>query len=104
VAGLQTVPQAQDTDKDYEMTTNNRATLSLDGTWQIVFDPDNRGRRERWSDPDTFYSQATREIAVPSCWEEIEQDYEGIAWYGRTFTAPITPFSRPHRNPRQSQA
>ena len=25
---------------------------------------------------------------MPSCWEEIEQDYEGVAFYGRRFSVP----------------
>jgi len=29
-------------------------------------------------------------IKVPSCWEEYEEDYEGVAWYGRTFKVPST--------------
>ena len=72
------------------MNSNDRETLSLNGTWQIVFDPDNIGRRERWFETETFNAQPARDITVPSCWEEIEQDYEGVAWYGLTFTAPST--------------
>ncbi|WP_146403283.1 sugar-binding domain-containing protein [Planctomycetes bacterium CA13] len=29
-----------------------------------------------------------RSIDVPSCWEEIEQDYEGVAFYGTRFKTP----------------
>lgn len=31
-----------------------------------------------------------REIRVPSCWETIEQDFEGVGFYARRFTVPQT--------------
>ncbi len=66
-----------------------RQELSLDGVWEIVFDPDNTGREADWHKEQTFFSHTDRrEIPVPSCWEEIEQDYEGVAFYGRRFSVP----------------
>jgi len=66
-----------------------REIISLDGSWQIIFDPDNRGRREQWFRREVFTAQkGIRTIHVPSCWEESEQDYEGVAWYHRTFKIP----------------
>lgn len=65
-----------------------RQVLSLDGAWQIVFDRTNEGRAKDWGQPPRFESQPQREMAVPSCWEETEQDYEGVAWYMRRINIP----------------
>jgi beta-galactosidase len=64
-------------------------TLSLDGTWQIIFDPGNSGRTGSWQLDEPFSKHpAIREIQVPSCWEEIEKDYEGVAFYRHKFQVP----------------
>jgi hypothetical protein len=60
----------------------------LDGTWRILFDEENQGRRLGWQSKETFQAMETREITVPSCWEEIELDYEGVAIYGTVFEVP----------------
>lgn len=63
-------------------------TFPLDGTWGIVFDRGNEGRGKEWWKSGALDAQPVRTIQVPSCWEEIEQDYEGVAWYQRKFNAP----------------
>ena len=69
----------------------SRQSLSLDGTWEIVFDPDNVGREGGWQQGNVFSSRNDRRgIEVPSCWEEIEEDYEGVAFYLRTFQVPAS--------------
>jgi len=66
-----------------------RQLLPLDGDWEIVFDPANTGRQAGCHLKDVFASRDDqREIRVPSCWEEIEQDYEGVAFYARRFAVP----------------
>ena len=66
-----------------------RDTVSLDETWEIIFDDENQGREAGWHDPNRFAeSPHKRPIPVPSCWEEHEKDYEGVAWYRRDFTVP----------------
>jgi beta-galactosidase len=65
-----------------------REITSLNGTWQIIFDRENIGKRDGWSQSETLDRQVSKSIPVPSCWEETEQDYEGVAWYTRTFTVP----------------
>ena len=66
-----------------------RETLSLDGEWEIVFDHANTGREANWHEAEVFDGlEDSRTIAVPSCWELIEKDYEGVAFYRRTFTVP----------------
>ena len=65
------------------------AILSLDGTWEIIFDHKNEGKGALWYTDDAFGKHPSiREITVPSCWEEEEQDYEGVAFYRRKFTVP----------------
>ena len=69
--------------------TASRQVFSLDGTWEIIFDPENVGREAGWHRAETFSSMAGRRtIDVPSCWELIEKDYEGVAFYRRTFQVP----------------
>jgi len=65
-----------------------RESLSLDGAWQIVFDKNNEGRRNEWFREGSFPKENAREITVPSCWELTEKDYEGVAFYRRTFVVP----------------
>jgi len=70
---------------------NVREVKSLDGTWEIIFDPENAGRDAGWHKDKVFSAQSTkRNIAVPSCWEEIEKDYEGVAFYRRKFKVPAS--------------
>lgn len=63
-----------------------RSEMSLDGTWQIAFDEANQSRTETWYLPSSFSKlESVESIDVPSCWETIRQDYEGISVYGRFF-------------------
>jgi len=64
-------------------------TLSLDGKWQIIFDRDNDSKSKKLYQNTNFLAQKDiQEITVPSVWERLEQDYEGVAVYRRTFNAP----------------
>ncbi|MCP4451163.1 MAG: hypothetical protein GY809_06855 [Planctomycetes bacterium] len=66
-------------------------TLSLDGDWQIVFDAHNQGREAGWQKNAVFETLSEAQaIEVPSAWELIKQDYEGVAFYKRTFDVPET--------------
>ncbi len=59
--------------------------ISLDGEWEIIFDYGNNGRDLGLQDAETFANYIPkRNIKVPSSWELLEQDYEGVAWYGKT--------------------
>ena len=61
-------------------------SLSLDGTWDIVFDPANEGREANWMKAKVFESLPNKEsIAVPLAWETLKQDYEGVAFYRTQF-------------------
>lgn len=64
-------------------------SLSLDGEWEILFDRANVGREAEWFADEVFCAQSgIRPITVPSAWELIEQDYEGVAFYRRSFDVP----------------
>jgi beta-galactosidase len=66
-----------------------RQLQSLDGTWDIIFDHKNEGRGAGWHLDNAFSMHPTvRQIQVPSCWEEVEEDYEGVAFYRRKFKVP----------------
>jgi len=67
-----------------------RQSQSLDGTWQIVFDRDNEGREKQWVHRENFPEALQRDITVPGCWELTEKDYEGVAFYRRTFRVPAS--------------
>lgn len=63
--------------------------LTLDGQWEIVFDDKNEGIEGQWylnKNYDTLTGK--KEIKVPSCWEEYEKDYEGVAFYREKFYLP----------------
>ena len=63
--------------------------LSLDGTWEIIFDHRNEGKSALWYTDVAFENHPSKqEILVPGCWEEVEKDYEGVAFYRRKFTVP----------------
>ncbi len=56
---------------------------SLDGTWRFTTDPDNIGEKEGWQ----MGLPHGEKIAVPSVWntEMGLLEYEGAAWYEKTF-------------------
>ena len=63
--------------------------LSLDGTWDIIFDDADEGKAAEWFTNDGFESsRLKRDIVVPSCWEAYEKDYEGTAIYRKKFDVP----------------
>ncbi|MBN1917355.1 MAG: beta galactosidase jelly roll domain-containing protein [Verrucomicrobia bacterium] len=61
-----------------------RQTISLNGMWQIAFDPDNVGKAEGW--PEKFPT-VVEEIRVPAVWNEMRPGYVGVAWYRTKFDA-----------------
>ncbi len=66
-----------------------KRTFSLDGNWQVIFDHQNKGRILNWQYPQNFHGyHEIEEVLVPACLEEFRQDYEGVAWYGKTFQLP----------------
>ena len=57
--------------------------INLNGEWSFKLDPDNRGYAEDWFAPSYRLIDSEKSILVPTCWEEFEQDYEGVAWYAK---------------------
>ncbi|MEX0324317.1 MAG: sugar-binding domain-containing protein [Puniceicoccaceae bacterium] len=64
------------------------AEISLNGDWQIVYDEENAGEWAEWNLAENFPLDSSSVIKVPSSWEEYRKNYEGIAWYRKTFTVP----------------
>lgn len=65
--------------------------LSLDGTWEILFDRENEGVKNAWHLNGNYENHPhKREIHVPSCWEEFEKNYEGVAFYRKKFEIPAS--------------
>jgi len=63
--------------------------ISLDGTWEIIFDQENSGREASLYMTDSFSTApAIRTIEIPSSWEKIEKDYEGVVYYRKSFWVP----------------
>ncbi len=72
-------------------------TISLDGEWKFRPDPDCLGDKYpddmmysfkhecRYMSPDYDDSEWDT-IRVPACWQAEGYDYNGVAWYRRTFT------------------
>ena len=56
--------------------------VNLAGTWKFRF-----GDNESWKDPVTDES-SWRNIIVPSFWEGQYADYDGFAWYRKSFDLP----------------
>jgi beta-galactosidase len=63
--------------------------MSLNGTWDIIFDHKNEGIDQKWYLGKNFEKhESVKKIKVPSCWEETEKNYEGVAIYRTKFTIP----------------
>lgn len=58
--------------------------ISLNDPWQFRQDPKNIGLSEHWHAPEFDFGNGSSPIAVPSCWEEDYEDYEGVGWYAKT--------------------
>jgi len=63
----------------------SRETLSLNGTWKIAFDTENAGKDQHWFE---HFPSSSTPIRVPSVWNEIRPNYQGVAWYQTSFVAP----------------
>jgi len=59
---------------------------SLDGRWQIAKDPTDIGKANGWYTAAGFPWSDSRPILVPGNIYEAWSRYNGVAWYGRTFT------------------
>ncbi|TMM53409.1 hypothetical protein FEE95_20325 [Maribacter algarum] len=63
--------------------------ISLNGQWEIIFDETNEGRSAAWHKDSIFQKHPDKQkIQVPSSWELIKQDYEGVGFYRHEFQVP----------------
>ncbi|TLX78226.1 hypothetical protein E9993_00670 [Labilibacter sediminis] len=65
-------------------------TISLNGIWNIVFDDANEGVENKWYLNEEFSKLPGKSIEVPSCWEETQENYEGVGFYTRKFNIPAS--------------
>ena len=71
------------------MYTTAQTEHSLNGQWEIIFDEQNEGRDADWMKSEVFAKHPDRQvIEVPAAWETIKKDYEGVAFYKKTFDVP----------------
>ena len=70
------------------MSGSFRTSLSLDGEWAFVTDPESVGTDRGWERPGAQWPDRVRTVSVPMAWEELDayRDYTGTAWYRRTVT------------------
>ncbi|MBE5768422.1 MAG: glycoside hydrolase family 2 [Clostridiales bacterium] len=62
---------------------------TLNGQWDFAFDPDNKGKKEKWYSEGAF----THKIEVPFCYQSKlsginSQEHCDVVWYQRTFDIP----------------
>jgi len=71
------------------LAENLEEKLDLNGPWLFTLDPHNQGEGKKWLKCD-FNPQDWKEIEVPHTWNVMEglEDYEGYAWYRRSFSIP----------------
>ena len=63
--------------------------ISLNGTWKVVPDPSITGKAECWYNDGNLLSQESiTEMEIPNCLETKLPDYEGVAWFYKSFSAP----------------
>ena len=75
----------------YAMQEQDSGFMLLDGDWEIIFDHQNRGKEGLWHIDTVFEKHKSKQkIEVPSCWEEVEKDYEGVAFYRHKFIIPAS--------------
>lgn len=63
------------------MAKSTRSVVSLNGQWDLAFDPKNVGKKLKW------FKRFPRSVKmqVPGVWEMVRPGYDGVGWYRRTF-------------------
>ncbi|MFC3801132.1 glycoside hydrolase family 2 protein [Cohnella sp. GCM10012308] len=62
-------------------TGQKGSILSLNGTWELLVDRENKGIEERWFDCIRFEAQPA---PVPGAIQQVFPGYHGVAWYWKT--------------------
>jgi beta-glucuronidase len=70
-----------------------RASICLNGQWNVTFDPENTGLQKGYHRGENLSEEVSY---VPSCWNFLLQrfDYFGVVWYSRKFTTAVSSNSR----------
>ena len=73
----------------YPMLAIPPVSIPLSGEWCFSLDKDQVGEGQGWANPN-FDDSSWMAVSVPHTWNVIPEysNYEGLAWYRRTFTAP----------------
>ena len=58
--------------------------INLNGTWAVIFDPDNSGRKKHYD----RHLPKGEPVPVPGVWEMVRPGYDGAGWYTRSFDLP----------------
>jgi hypothetical protein len=61
------------------------AVQTLDGRWGIALDHKDAGKKEQWFRPEVFSQKTSGMIRIPGCIRQVDPDYNGVVWCGRTF-------------------
>ena len=61
--------------------TEIREKVSLNGAWDLAFDPDNTGKKKGWF---KRFPKKFKKMAVPGVWEQIKPGYDGVGWYRKS--------------------
>ena len=64
-----------------------RKSVDLGGEWQLVLDPACEGLQSGWA-AGRFPLDRAAPVAVPGLWNLTYPDYEGVAFYRKTFRVP----------------
>ncbi len=73
----------------FAQSTTETNQISLNGIWEIIFDDMNEGVGKKWIFDENFDKHPEiKKIEVPSCWERVEKNYEGVGIYRTKFTIP----------------
>ncbi len=71
------------------MIKTNRSTILLDGEWNIIYDYGDFGVTSKYYIAENFFkTESLEHIMVPSSWECVKPNYEGVAWYGKNIIVP----------------
>ncbi len=66
----------------------SRQIISLNGSWDLAFDPKNEGRKKSWW---KRFPPRHSQVPVPGVWEQVKPGYDGIGWYRTRFSPPSFP-------------
>jgi beta-glucuronidase len=78
----------------YPIDSETREVRELNGLWDFVLDPDNRGLAEGWAQR-AAWPEPVAAMPVPASYNDISvspavRDHVGPVWYRRTFFAPAS--------------